>query len=137
MAIFAATNHTIVLGSTDITTWVSSVEVNLEANVLGVTAFGSTWESSIGGLKRGTVTITVNQDFVATGFDSIVMSGIGLGATSTFKVYPHNSSVGTTNPLYSGAILISQYSPVNAKVGDLAVVSVSWPTTGTFARTVA
>jgi hypothetical protein len=137
VAIYAATNHVIVLGSTNVSTGVVSVEVNLESNVLGATAFGSTWETNIGGLKKGTISLVVNQDFAASGIDDIVMNGVGLGSTTTIKIYPHNSTVGATNPLYSGSVLFSNWSPINAKVGDLAQVSVSWPTTGTFARTVA
>jgi hypothetical protein len=41
-----------------------------------------------------------------------------------------NAATSTTNPAYSGVVLINDWKPVSGKVGDLQVSSVSWPFSG-------
>lgn len=51
----------------NITDQVSAIEINLEANVLGRTTFGNTWERNGRGLKKGTIKYEFYVDFSNNG----------------------------------------------------------------------
>jgi hypothetical protein len=57
-----------------------------------------------------------------------------LGTVVAFTAKATSSANSATNPEYQGSILITEYTPLDNSVGDLAKASVSWPTTGTVTR---
>lgn len=133
MAVFAATDYYIAINSTDYTSKCKQIELPIEAAELDATVFSSTgWESKIGGLKRGALTVTFKQDFANGGLDDVMFAAVG--TSLTFEVRPTSAAVGTSNPKYTGSVLISKWTPIGATVGDMAEVSVSWPSTGQVSR---
>lgn len=134
MAIFAATDYTITFAGTDWSDWVTSVNLPITVAELESTAFGDTWTERIGGLKSGSLTVNFHQDFVDNGLDETMWNAIG--TSIAFTVKPTSSATGAGNPVYSGSVLVTEWNPINASVGDLATVSVTWPCTGAVARAV-
>ena len=64
-------------------------------------------------------------------------AGNGLiGTTTTVTIKPAAGSTSASNPLFTATCLISQWPQVY-NVGELATVSVTWPVSGTIAKTVA
>jgi hypothetical protein len=59
-----------------------------------------------------------------------------IGTSVAFTVKPTSGATGAGNPVYSGSVLITEWNPINASVGDLAQVSVTWPVTGAVSRAV-
>ena len=57
-----------------------------------------------------------------------------LNTLATVVVVPTSSTVSATNPSYTATCLVNQYSPFNNSVGDIATLSVTWPTSGTVVR---
>jgi hypothetical protein len=58
-----------------------------------------------------------------------------LGGTASVEVIPTaGTAVSATNPKYSFNVMVSEYSPIDSAVGDLATFSVSWPVTGEVTR---
>lgn len=112
----------------------SKVTVKTSAAELDNTAFGATYHSRIGGLKDGELAIEWNQDFAAAQVDATIFPI--LGSVVTFEVRPTSGARSSTNPAYTGSVLISDYSPLDGKVGDLAVNGSTWKTTGTITRAV-
>jgi hypothetical protein len=45
--------------------------------------------------------------------------------------------VGTSNPKYTGSVLIKSWNPIEGSVGDEASVGVSYPTSGAVTRATA
>jgi hypothetical protein len=88
--------------------------------------------SKAGGLKSGTLSIDFQQDFAASEVDATMWPLFG--STTTFEIKPTSSAVSSTNPSYSGSILVNQHIPVANAVGELATSSVSFPTSGTITR---
>lgn len=159
MAVFALTSATIQVGTawtgtapggtaaasgtissaTNISALVSQVELSLEAEQLDFTNFASAgWRQKIGGLQMGTVSLTLNQDFDASVTDAIFGLGgtLGFGSTSTLymDVRPTSAARSAANPSYVLRFLNLGYSPISNGVGELATVSLTFPTTGVITR---
>jgi hypothetical protein len=135
MASFAFTNAFVSVNAVDLSTFVRSVTINVEAEDLEDTAMGDTFRSRIAGLKDWSVDIEWNQDFAASAVDTTVFAL--LGTVVAVIVKPVNTTTSTTNPQYSGNVLVSEYNPLDGSVGDLATTSVSWPGAGTLSRATA
>lgn len=137
MAKFVVTDPVIVFAGSTVTSSCASVTISLEADDVETTAFGgSGWRTRIGGLKSGSVDFEFHQDFAAGSIDSLLFPN--LGGTVAVKVRPGGTAaIGTTNPEYQFDVLVSQYSPIDSAVGDLATVSVSLPITGVVTRATA
>ena len=72
---------------------------------------------------------------VDNGLDEVMWTA--LGTSVTFTVKSTSAATGANNAIYSGSVLITEWNPINASVGDLAQVSVTWPATGAVSRAVA
>ena len=120
----------------DISAYCTAVEVPFTVGTQDGTTFGSAgFTVKYASLKDGSLSLTLLNDFAATYLDSIIWSTLGgLGATVYFDVMPTSAARGTSNPSYVGAVIITDYKPIPVSVGGLAAVSVTWPTTGAFAR---
>lgn len=135
MAKFAATDYSITINGSDFSTNLNSVELALEADDLETTAFGAGWRTRIGGLKTGSLTLNFMQDFGAASVDATLNPLLGSIATVVIK--PTSGTATSTNPSYTATCLVNQYSPFASSVGDIATLSVTWPTSGTVTRATA
>ena len=132
MAKFAATDYKVTVNGTNLSTNLNSVELSIEADDLETTAFGSEWRSRIGGLKAGSVTLSFLQDFGAGSVDATLFPLFN--TLATVVITPTSSTVSSTNPSYTAVALVNQYMPFASSVGDIATLSVTWPTSGTITR---
>ena len=126
------TDASVTLNSVDLSDHVSSVTLEITADEIVTTAMGDTFQSRTGGLKDGTLSIEFQQDFASSEVDATLFPL--LGTTTAFLVKPTSGSVSATNPSYAGNVLINSHSPVANGVGELATMSVSFPTSGTITR---
>lgn len=121
------------LASNDLSANVSKVEFDDVFEEKDVTTYGSNGAKEVlAGLESGTVAITFKNDFAAGALDSI-MWGLR-GTVVTFEIRPTQAVRGTSNPAYTGSILIKEWKPIAGSPGDVAEVSVSYPTSGVPAR---
>jgi len=128
------TNANVVLGGTDVSSYVASVTLNISVNEVETTAFGAGAVTRVGGLQDNSVTLDMHQDFSA--IEGLVYPLIG--STTSLVVKPNGTAVGTANPSYTtNSVLITEWTPVNGAVGELATASVTWPISGTVTKAVA
>jgi predicted secreted protein len=132
MAKFAATDYKITINGATFSTSLNSVELALSADDLETTAFGGEWRTRIAGLKSGSLTLNFMQDFGASSIDATLYPLFGSNATVVIS--PTSSAIGTVNPGYSAVFLVNAYSPFASSVGDIATLSVTWPSAGTVTR---
>lgn len=133
MAKFVLTAEYVALGGTDRASYISSAELTIESESKDVTNYGSGgWKEFIAGLKSGELKIKFFQDVAASAIDSIMWPL--LGTVVTFEIRATSAAVGTSNPKYTGSVLITGWNPVEGSIGDEATVSVSYPTTGAITR---
>jgi hypothetical protein len=124
------------LGGTDLSAYTSKVEVSAEVEEKDVTTFGSGgWKTLLGGLKSGGVAITWKNSIVVSELDSILWPL--LGTIATFEVRGTSAVVGTSNPKYTGSLLVKALAPIGGSVGDVNEQSQTFPTSGAVSRATA
>lgn len=126
------TDAVIIIDGNTISDHANKVELPITAEALETTAFGATYKSRVGGLKDGMVNITLFNDFSASQLDSIMWPLIGL--VKTFAVRTTSASTSSTNPAYTGSLLITGWTPLSGSVGQLVAVDMSYPTSGSVSR---
>ena len=132
---FYARDYKITVGTTVISDDVASVTLDITADEVETTAFGSTYRTRIGGLKDASVSLDFHQDFGAGAVDALLFPL--LGSTVAVKIAPTSGTVTATNPEYQFTALVTQYQPFAGAVGDLATLSVTWPVSGEVTRATA
>ena len=132
MAKFVLNNASVTLNSVDLSDHVSSVTLDITAEEITTTSMGSTFVERTGGLKSGQLSIEFQQDFAASEVDATLFPL--LGTTTAFVVKADAGSTSATNPAYSGNVLVNQHLPLSNAVGELATMSVAFPTSGTISR---
>jgi hypothetical protein len=135
MAKIVITNPQVTLAGGTVSANVAQATISIEADDVETTSFGSAggWRQRIGGLKQATVSLDFHNDYSGGGIDSVIYPLIG--GTAALTIRPTGTAApGTANPEYSATVLVTEYSPVDSAVGDLATFSVSWPVTGAVTR---
>lgn len=132
MAKFVATDYNITIGGTDFSQSLAAVTLDISAEEQETTSFGDTFRERIGGLKDGSIALDFHQDFGASAIDATLFPLLGTALTIVIK--PTSSAVGATNPTYTLSALCTEYQPFASSVGDLATLSVTWPTSGPITR---
>jgi hypothetical protein len=127
------TNSNVVLGGTDVSSYVASVTLSISVNEVETTSFGTGAVTRVGGLQDNSVTLDMHQDFSA--IEGLVFPLIG--GTTSLVIKPNGTAVGTANPSYTMTPLVTEWTPVNGAVGELATASVTWPISGTVTKAVA
>lgn len=122
------------LNSVDYSSNVSKVEFDDQFEEKDTTTFGSGGAKEVlAGLESGTLAITFKNDFAASALDSALwaLRGTVIGA----NIRPTQAATSSSNPSYQFSVLVKEWKPIGASVGDVAEVSVSWPMSGTVTRT--
>ena len=120
----------------DLSTYGVKGELTVEVEEKDVTTYGSLgWKEVLGGLKSGGLGLEFKQDFAAAKIDAIMWPL--LGTVVPFEVRADQAAVSTSNPKYSGSVLIKEWNPIQGSVGDDATVGVSYPTSGAVVRATA
>jgi hypothetical protein len=135
MAKFVAIDYKTTINGTDFSSSIAQVNLELSSDEVETTAFGSTFRTRVGGLKTGTLQLDFHQDFGASSIDATLFPL--LNTLATVVITPTSGTVSATNPSYTAVCLVNSYSPFASSVGDLATLSVSWPTSGTVVRATA
>ena len=132
MAKFVAIDYKVTINGTDFSSSINSVDLSIESAEVETTAFGSTFTTRVGGLKSASITLDFHQDFGSSSVDSVLFPL--LNSLATVVLVPTSGTVSATNPSYTAVCLVNQYQPFASAVGDLATLSVTWPTSGTVTR---
>ena len=121
------------INSNVLNTFTKKAELTVEVEEKDVTNYASLgWKEVIGGLKSGELGCEFLQDFAASQLDAIMWPL--LGTVVPFEVRADQGAASTTNPKYTGSILIKGWNPITGSVGDEATVSMGFPTSGAVTR---
>lgn len=133
---FVATDVTVTLNGTAISSNLNGIELALSSDEVETTTFGdSGWKTVTGGIKSGSVRFDFMQDFGAGSVDALLFPLFNSNATVVIK--PTSSTVSATNPAYTAVVLVNSYTPISASTGDLVSFSITLPTTGAITRATA
>jgi hypothetical protein len=136
MARIVLTNAYVTVNSVDVSDHVASVTLNSSIDVVETTAFSTTAaRTRIGGLADNSITLEFHQDYASGSIEATIYPL--LGTTTSVVVKPNGSTTSASNPAYTSTVLVSEWTPLNGAVGELATASVTWPVSGAITKTTA
>ena len=124
------------LGGIDFSDQISSVTLSTVHDILDVTPVkdGTIYKEVIAGVGTNSVSFEFYQDFTDNAleeyFNGISNATTKVGTRLTCFVRPKNTNISQSNPEYRFSVLISEWTPLNAAVGQLSTISVNWPISG-------
>lgn len=128
MARIVLTNAQVVFGTTDISTYVTSVTLSTTYDVVETTAFGNTARTRVAGLADNSIALEFNQDYASGALEATIYPTLGTGVSMTVR------PVSGQSPAYAFTALVSEWTPLGGAVGELATASVTWPISGTISK---
>lgn len=135
MPLMVLTTSVLTINANSMAQWNSKMEVTAEVEEKDVTVFTSLgWKEVLGGIKSGNVALTVKNDFAASALDSIMWPLFGTVVPWTAKA--SSAAVSSSNPLYSGSLLVKQWTPITGSPGDVNEASYTYPTSGAITRAI-
>lgn len=125
----------VALSSVDYSAYANKIELKAEVEDKDVTTFGSSgWKESLAGLFKAGLAIGWKNDYGAAALDQALWALFIAGAAVTFEVRAVNTAASTSNPKYTGSVILTEWIPISGNVGDEASLDVTWPATGVVAR---
>ena len=127
------TNASVVFGSTDLSSYITSISLNSTFDIVETTAFGNTAKTRVAGLADNSVTFEFNQDYATSALEQTIYPLLGTAVSVVAK--PVAGTTTSVNPQYAFSALVSEWTPLNGSVGELATASVTWPISGAITKT--
>ena len=127
MAIFLNNKVGFKVGATpvDFTDHVTSFSLSQMSDQLEVTAMGDTAHKFVTGLSADTITVTLLNDTAAGSILATLQAAYG--TTVAFKaIQDYTALISATNVLYSGTILVDNFTPINGAVADEATIDITF-----------
>ena len=132
MARIVLTDAKVTINSVNLSDHIASVSLSITNDVVETSAFNSTAaKTRVAGLQDNSVTLEFHQDYATSNVEATIYPL--LGNTTTIVVSP-TSTVSATSPSYSFTALVSEWTPLNGGVGELATASVTWPVSGAITK---
>jgi len=122
----------------DISDFVTGITLATSHELIETTQLNDVYKTMIAGLGQNQVTFEFNQDFetvvnAAGGLEAIIYPLIG--TTIRCRIRPVSAAVSAINPQYRFDMVISDWTPLSASVGELSTAVVTWPITGEITKT--
>lgn len=130
-------NADVKFDSSDISAFVTSVNIDTGSEALDNTTMANTTKISTPGLKNWGCTINVNNNFASDSLDDVLTPFNAFGTTFTLSVKPSATGGDADNPEWSGLAAIQSYNPISGSVGDLSKSAIVLMPCGTLTRATA
>lgn len=127
MAIFLNNKVGFKVGATPVnfSDHVTAFTLTQQADQLEVTAMGDTAHKFVTGLSADTITVTLLNDTAAGSILATLQAAYG--TTVAFKAIQDSTAVvSAENVLYTGTILVDNFTPINGAVADEATIDVTF-----------
>jgi hypothetical protein len=128
MAVTVFTDGFITIGGTNLSSRCTSITVDDGYADVDLKAFSNTAENAGIGLRKQSIKATFLQDFAASSTHATLQAA--LGVSTAVLVRPTSAVNSATNPQWTASLMLTDYNPVGAKVGDKYEVSVEFKTQG-------
>lgn len=137
MARIVLTNAYVTINSVNLSDHIASITLTTTDDVIETTAFGSSARTRIGGLADNSIALEFHQDYAAANVEATINGSPSLvGTVTAVVVKPNGATTAADNPSYSFNALVSEWTPLNGAVGELATASVTWPIDGNITKAV-
>lgn len=118
----------IVINGTNFSDHSASVSVHLKKADIDTTSFSGQGKEHAQGLRDDMIEVTLQQDYANASTDAVLYPLYDLGTEFTVEVRPTSSAVSVNNPKYTATCLLSDYAPLDGKVGQLSDTKVKFLT---------
>jgi hypothetical protein len=138
VAVEVIIDQRLVINAVVLSDHIKMAALEMQSEAKDSTTMGTSgWKTFLAGLREGTLGVNFLNDYAASSVDATLwpLFSSGTGVT-TFATRKSSGSISTTNPEYSGSIVVTQHK-TGATVGELATMDVQYPTTGAVARATA
>jgi aconitase B len=109
----------------DFSDHVTNFTLTQQADQLEVTAMGDTAHKFVTGLSADTITVTLLNDTAAGSILATLQAAYG--TTVAFKACQDTTAaISATNVLYTGTILVDNFTPINGAVADEAMIDITF-----------
>jgi hypothetical protein len=129
------TNAAVTIGGVDLSQHITKVTLSTTRAEIETTTFGNTAKRRVAGLADNSASFDFNNDYVGATVESTLYPL--LGSTAQVQVWPAGTTTGTANPKYTFNVLVTEWTPLDAQVGELTTASITWPIDGTIAKATA
>jgi IMP cyclohydrolase len=137
MARLVLTNAYVLINGVNLSDHIASITLTTTDDVIETTAFGTSARTRIGGLADNSVALEFHQDYAAANVEATINGSPSLvGTVTAVVVKPNGATTAADNPSYSFNALVSEWTPLNGAVGELATASVTWPIDGNITKAV-
>jgi hypothetical protein len=144
MAKIVLTNPVVIFESTyDLSDFISSITLSTVHDVLDVTPVqdGQIYKEVIAGVGTNSVSFEFFQDFANNSVEEF-FGGVPpyttepnrIGTKVSCSVRPVNAPISATNPEYRFEALVTEWTPLNAAVGQISTIAVTWPVSGAITK---
>ena len=134
MARIVLTDAYVKLNNVDLSDHINSVEIAQSFDSVETTAFGDSGRTRAGGLEDSSITLSFHQDFAASSVDQTIAPLVGGTAAFEIRAVGTATAVSSTNPKWTGTVLVTEWSPLSGAVGELSTADVTWPVSGQVTR---
>jgi hypothetical protein len=117
------------VATVDLSAYVQSFVLNRVVDQIEITAMGDTAHKYATGLAADTITVTFLNNDAASGAGSVRATlQAAFGSTVAFSAIQDSSAaVSTTNPIYTGTILVDNLTDINApSPADIATFDITF-----------
>jgi hypothetical protein len=128
----------------DFSDLISSVSLSTTHDILDVTPVtngGVIYKEVIAGVGTNSVSFDFYQDFANESLEEFfngkppyTLMPIRVGTKVNCRVRPNNAAISASNPEYQFEVLVTDWTSLNAQVGALSTMQVSWPISGAITK---
>jgi IMP cyclohydrolase len=137
MARLVLTNAYITINAVNLSDHIASITLTTSDDIVETTAFGTSARTRVAGLADNSIALEFHQDYAASSVEATINGTVSLvGTVTAVVVKPNGATTSATNPAYSFNALVSEWTPLNGAVGELATASVTWPIDGAITKAV-
>lgn len=126
MTAFVMKNATVTINGTDLGDHVAELSLEVRQPEVDTSALGTGSRTYVSGLREGTLTLTLQQDFASSKTNAVINPLLGSYATVVASGTFGGQATSGTAVCY-----VNSTTPFGGALGDLAVMNLSWPTHGT------
>jgi hypothetical protein len=127
----------VTVNSVDLSSFVRSVTIETNTEVLDQTAMGDTTRVKVAGLKDWTISVEFYQSYYTAEVDATLFPLYDNGTQFSVVVLPTSDAVGAYNPSYTGTAILPSYQPIAGAHNDILSSTVTFESAGDLTRAVA
>lgn len=128
----------VTVNGVDLSSFVRSVTLDVNNEILDATAMGDTTRVKISGMKDWSCSVEFYQSYYTAEVDATLWPLNDAGTSFALTVMPNKTDgVSATNPKYTGNVILPTYQPIAGAHNDVLASTVSFESNGDLTRAVA